>query len=110
MLERSTALPDKVLIAVAERERIAQSILAKIAARKELSPALTDRLLKRGNAAIQRVLLENPNARISEEGFARVVTDLDMGLDGDKSLAQLVASRQDLPAGLRPRLNEILSR
>ena len=63
VLERSTALPDKVLIAVAERERIAQSILAKIAARKELSPALTDRLLKRGNAAIQRVLLENPNAR-----------------------------------------------
>jgi hypothetical protein len=66
-------------------------------------------LLKRGNAAIQRALLENPNARISEDGFARVVMDLDMGLDGDKSLAQLVASRQDLPAGLRPRLNEILS-
>jgi uncharacterized protein (DUF2336 family) len=105
VLERSKALPDKVLIAVADRERVEQSILAKIAARKELSPALTDSLLKRGNAAVQRTLLENPNARISEGGITRVV----MGLDGDKSLAQLVASRQDLPAGLRPRLNEILS-
>jgi len=31
-----------------------------------------------------------------------------MGIDGDKSLAQMVAARQDLPAELRPWLNDIL--
>ena len=57
-----------------------------------------------GPAAVQRTLLENPHARISEGGFARII----MGLDGDVALAQLVAARPDLPAELRPRLNGIL--
>jgi uncharacterized protein (DUF2336 family) len=104
VLERSKALPDKVLVEVADRERIEHSILAKIAAREQLDETVTDSLLKRGNAAIQRTILENPNARVSENGFARVI----MGLDGDKSLAQMVAARQDLPAELRPWLNDIL--
>jgi uncharacterized protein (DUF2336 family) len=105
VLERSKTLPDEVLLGVADRERIEHSILAKIAARKRLGETVTDSLLKRGNAAIERALLENPNARISEGGFARVI----MGLDGDKSLAQLVAARADLPAELRPWLNDILN-
>jgi uncharacterized protein (DUF2336 family) len=104
VLERSKALPDKVLVEVADGERIEHSILAKIAAREQLDETVTDSLLKRGNAAIQRTILENPNARVSENGFARVI----MGLDGDKSLAQMVAARQDLPAELRPWLNDIL--
>jgi uncharacterized protein (DUF2336 family) len=77
---------------------------AKIAARAELGAAVTDCLLKRGSASIQRTILENPNARISENGFARII----MGLDGDTNLAQLVADRPDLPAELRPWLNDIL--
>jgi uncharacterized protein (DUF2336 family) len=104
VLERSKALPDKVLVEVADRERIEHSILAKIAAREQLGETVTDSLLKRGNGAIQRTILENPNARVSENGFARVI----MGIDGDKSLAQMVAARQDLPAELRPWLNDIL--
>ena len=104
VLERSKALPDKVLVEVADGERIEHSILAKIAAREQLDETVTDSLLKRGNAAIQRTILENPNARVSENGFARVI----MGLDGDKSLTQMVAARQDLPAELRPWLNDIL--
>jgi uncharacterized protein (DUF2336 family) len=104
VLERSKALPDKVLVDVLERERIDPKILAKIAGRSELGPSVTDCLLKRGNAAIQRTLLENPNASISEGGFARII----MGLDGDTSLARLVADRQDLPAELRPWLNDTL--
>jgi len=85
-----------------DRERIEHSILAKIAAREQLDETVTDSLLKRGNAAIQRTILENPNARVSE--IARVI----MGIDGDKSLAQMVAARQDLSAELRPWLNDIL--
>jgi uncharacterized protein (DUF2336 family) len=105
LLERSKALPDKVLVEIVDRQRIAHSILAKIAAREQLGETVTDGLLKRGNAAMQRTLLENPNARISEGGFARVV----MGLNGDKSLAQLVAARADLPGELRPWLNDTLN-
>ena len=104
VLERSKALPDKLLVEVADRERIEHSILAKIAARAQLGEAVTDSLLKRGNPAIQRTILENPNARVSENGFARVI----MSLDGDKNLPQIVAARQDLPAELRPWLNDIL--
>ena len=70
----------------------------------QLGETVTDSLLKRGNPAIQRTILENPNARVSENGFARVI----MSLDGDKNLAQIVAARQDLPAELRPWLNDIL--
>ena len=87
-----------------DRERIEHSILAKIAAREQLGETVTDSLLKRGNGAIQRTILENPNARVLENGFARMI----MGIDGDKSLAQMVAARQDLPAELRPWLNDIL--
>jgi hypothetical protein len=103
-LERAKALPDKILVDAVERERIDPQIVTKIAARAELAETVTDSLLKRGIAAIQRTLLENPNARISEGGFARII----MGLDGDVGLAQLVASRADLPAELRPWLNGIL--
>ena len=104
VLERSKALPDKVLVEVADRERIEHSILAKIAARAQLGETVTDSLLKRGNPAIQRTILENPNARVSENGFARVI----LSLDGDINLAQMVAARQDLRPELRPWLNDIL--
>jgi uncharacterized protein (DUF2336 family) len=103
-LERAKALPDKILVDALERERVDPKIVAKIAARTELADTVTDSLLKRGNPAVQRTLLENPHARISEGGFARII----MGLDGDVALAQLVAARPDLPAELRPRLNGIL--
>jgi hypothetical protein len=104
VLERAKALPDKILVEAVERERIDPKIPAIIAARPELAAAVTDCLLKRGNAAIQRTLLQNPDARISEGGFARII----MGLDGDVSLAELVAARADLPAELRPWLNDLL--
>jgi uncharacterized protein (DUF2336 family) len=100
VLERSKALPDKVLVEVADREQHPGEDRGSRAARRDghRQPAQTR------NAAIQRTILENPNARVSENGFARVI----MGLDGDKSLAQMVAARQDLPAELRPWLNDIL--
>jgi uncharacterized protein (DUF2336 family) len=104
VLERSKALPDKILVDVLEREGADPKMPAKIAARAELGAPVTDCLLKRGSAAMQRTILENPNARISENGFARII----MGLGSDTGLAQLVAGRPDLPAELRPWLNDIL--
>ena len=49
----------QVAVAV-ERERVDPKIVAKIAARTELADTVTDSLLKRGNPAVQRTLLENP--------------------------------------------------
>jgi uncharacterized protein (DUF2336 family) len=106
VIEQAKALPDKVLAEAADRDRVDPNILAKIAARPQLSPAVTDVLLKRGGPQLQRKLIDNPNAHISEGGFARVI----MGLDGDKDLAQAVAARNDLPPELRLWLKEILGR
>jgi uncharacterized protein (DUF2336 family) len=105
VLEQAQALPDRVLTEAADRDRVDPNILAKIAARPQLNEAVTDVLLKRGNPPLQRKLINNPDARISEGGFARVI----MGLDGDKDLAKAIAARDDLPAELRPWLKDILS-
>jgi uncharacterized protein (DUF2336 family) len=104
VLEQAKALPDKVLAEAADRDRVDPNILAKIAARPRLGESVTDVLLKRGGLPLQRKILDNPDARISEGGFARVI----MGLDGDKELAQAVAARSDLPPELRLWLKDIL--
>jgi uncharacterized protein (DUF2336 family) len=104
VLEQAKALPDKVLAEAADRDRVDPNILAKIAARPQLGETVTDVLLKRGGLLLQRKIIDNPDARISEGGFARVI----MGLDGDKDLAQAVAARNDLPAELRLWLKDIL--
>ncbi len=105
VLERAEAVPDKDLVEAADRDRVDPSILTRIAARPQLSETVTDILLKRGSQAVQRTIIDNPNARISESGFARVI----MGLDGDKSLAQAIAARNDVPTELRLWLVETLS-
>jgi uncharacterized protein (DUF2336 family) len=105
VIEQAPALPDKLLAEIADRDRVDPGVLAKIAARGQLGETITDVLLKRGNRAIQRSIVDNPAARISEQGFARVI----MCLDGDKGFAEAIAARDDLPAELRPWLKEILS-
>jgi uncharacterized protein (DUF2336 family) len=104
VLEQAKALPDKVLAEAADRDRVDPNILAKIAARPQLGESVTDVLLKRGGLPLQRKIIDNPDARISEGGFARVI----MSLDGDKDLAQAVAARNDLPPELRLWLKDIL--
>jgi uncharacterized protein (DUF2336 family) len=98
------ALPDQELAAIVDKDRVDPALLAKMAARPQLGAALTDVLLKRGNRAIRRRIIDHPNARISEAGFARVI----MSLDGDKDFAAAIAKRPDVPAELRPWLDKIL--
>jgi len=76
----------------------------KIAARPQLGAAVTDVLFKRGDRAIQRAIIDKPDARVSESGFARLI----MSLNGDKDLAAAIAARDDVPAELRPWLSKIL--
>lgn len=105
VIEQARALPDEDLIAIAENNRVDPKLLTKIASRPQLSEALTDILIKRGDLAIKRKIVENTNARVSEEGFARVVS----AINGDKNLAAAVAARQDVPDALRVWLDRILS-
>ncbi len=104
VLDQARTLPDRDLAEIADRDRVDPGLLARIAARPQLGEAVTDILLKRGNRAIQRTVIDNPNARISEGGFARVI----MGLGGDKSLATAIAARDDVPPELRLWLKETL--
>ena len=105
VLERATALPDAEFAEIAEKDRGNATILAKIAARSELSEEITNVLLKHGNTAIRRKILENPQAKISEMGFAHVVS----GINGDKSLASAIIARNDMPEELRPFVEAALS-
>lgn len=105
VLERGKPLRDSDLVAIAETDRLDQSVLLKIASRSELSDVVTDALFKRGNAAVRQKILDNPRARISEMGFARLVS----ALNGDKALAAAIAAREGLPAELKPFLDAALS-
>lgn len=105
VLEQAKTVSDEDLVAIANRDRIDPRLLNRIADRPTLSEAVTDILLRRGNAAIQRKIIDNPNARVSEAGFARIV----LGVNGNKPLAAAIAARDDVPAELRVWLDKTLA-
>jgi uncharacterized protein (DUF2336 family) len=105
VLEQAQALPDQDLVEIADKDRVDLKLLAKIAARPQLGAAVTDVLLKRGDTAIQQMIVTNPDAQVSDSGFARLL----VGMNGNKILAAAMAARQDVPKELRLWLAEILS-
>jgi uncharacterized protein (DUF2336 family) len=98
----SAALRDKDLADIAEKAE--PRMLMAIAARPKLSEIVTDVLLKRGNQDIKLRVINNPKAKMSEAGFARLV----IGLNGDKKLAAAISARTDVPPELRPWLVQTL--
>jgi len=98
----SAALRDKDLADIAEKAE--PRMLMAIAARPKLSEVVTDVLLKRGNQDIKLRVINNPKAKLSEAGFARLV----IGLNGDKKLAAAISARSDVPPELRPWLVQTL--
>jgi len=105
VIEQGNGVPDADIIALIDKDRVDIKLLTRIAKRARLSEAVTDVLLKRGNKAIQRIIIDNHNARISEGGFARII----MALNGDKDLAAAIAVRGDVPSELRVWLTKTLS-
>jgi uncharacterized protein (DUF2336 family) len=105
MLEKSDVLTDADLIEIADKDRKDPTLLSTIAARQRLSEAVTDILVRRGNAALIRKLIDRIDAPISESSFARMITSL----DNNKLLAAAIAKREDLPAELRPWLDAALA-
>ena len=98
VLERSNILSDAILIEAVDKARRDPALLSAIVTRPQLSEAVTEVLIRRGNPAIARKVLDHAGARISEASFARLVTSL----DNDKELAAVIAKHPDLPAELRP--------
>jgi uncharacterized protein (DUF2336 family) len=91
----SPSLRDKDLVDIAEKAE--PRMLMAIAARAQIGESVTDVLLKRGDRSIKLRLINNPKAKMSEAGFARLV----IGLNGDKQLASAISARPDVPEELR---------
>jgi uncharacterized protein (DUF2336 family) len=104
VLEKARALPDETILALIDNDRVDLKLLSKIASRPVLSEAVSDVLINRGNAAIQRKVIENADARISEKSFAKLV----IGINGDKNLAAVIAARADVPEDLQVWLAKVL--
>jgi uncharacterized protein (DUF2336 family) len=105
LLERSCVLTDADLAEIAEKGRRDPALLSAIFARPQLSEAVTDVLVRRGNAALARKIIDRADACISESSFARMVTSV----ENDKELATAIAKREDLPPELRPWLDAALA-
>jgi uncharacterized protein (DUF2336 family) len=103
LLEKSNVLADQTLIDIATTKR--QNHLVVIAGRAQISDAVSDALIERGNQEVVQRLIANHGARISELGFVKLIGHAKI----DKSLAAAIAKRTDMPAELAPFLKLTLA-
>jgi len=94
VLKHSRRVQEKDLIEIA-RTHSQQHLLA-IAERKTLNEALTDMLMRRGDASVSNALARNPGAVFSECGYATLVGRAER----DEALTEKLGLRLDLPANL----------
>jgi uncharacterized protein (DUF2336 family) len=94
VLSRSTRLTDGDIIEIARLK--SQAHLLKVAGRPQLSPAVTDALVDRGNAHVANELAVNAGAQFSRSGMAKLV----MRADGDDRLTESIFARNDIPPRL----------
>lgn len=103
VLEKSNVVTDEVLAEVAMNKRL--NILIAIASRVQISETVTDALVERGISEVAHKVIANPGAHISEIGFVKLI-----GLaKNDKTLAEAISMRQDLPPELSPFLKLALT-
>jgi hypothetical protein len=103
LLSQSTALAESDLVASASNQ--SQDHLYAIAQRRTISEAITDILIARGEQRVVHAVAINEGARISDDGFGRLVQ-----LSGqDVKLALHVGARRDIPRHHFVRLLETAS-
>ena len=73
VLEKSPALTDNHLVSIARTK--GQGHLMAIAARQRVNGVVTDVLIERGNKTVLRKVTGNGGAKISEDSFARLITE-----------------------------------
>lgn len=103
VLEKSAQLKDGDLVGIAKTK--SQGHLLAIAGRAHIADTVTDVLVERGNQAVKRKVTANEGANISENSFARLISDART----DKDLASIVRKREDIPAELKPFLEMALA-
>ena len=100
VLKHSRRVPEKDLVEIARTQ--SQQHLLAIAERKTLDEALTDILMRRGDASVSYALAHNPGAVFSECGYATLVGRAER----DEALTEKLGLRLDIPANL---LRELLA-
>jgi uncharacterized protein (DUF2336 family) len=100
ILKNSSRLSEQDLIEIART--LSQQHLLAICQRKALNEALTDALMRRGDANVSNALARNPGATFSECGYATLVGRAER----DEGLTEKLGLRLDLPANL---LRELLA-
>jgi uncharacterized protein (DUF2336 family) len=101
VLLRSRVLSDSDLAEIAAA--CSQPHLLAMSSRRTLGEALTDVLLRRGDAEICRVLAKNAGARFSERGYARLIA----AAERNEDIAESLGLRPDLPPAM---LREFLAK
>ncbi len=91
VLTQSPRLDDKALIENARTK--SQAHLLAISKRNQLSGAVTDILVERGNMEVVTSAAGNPGAEFSDAGYAKLVARA----ESNDSLAQRVGSRSGIP-------------
>jgi len=99
ILLKSKILSDIDLLELARKG--SQQHVLSIAGRSELSEAVTDIVLEHAGKEILRTLARNAGARVSDQGFAKLIA----AAERDEVLAEALGLRQDLPAAT---LNHLL--
>lgn len=95
-LQNCESVPELDLVQYVKTKRI--EYLKLIAARPNLTAAVTDVLIERGDDEVRRSVLTNAGAKISENSFVKLIS-----LARSKpQLGDLIAARGDLPDELRP--------
>jgi uncharacterized protein (DUF2336 family) len=94
VLAQSEALTDKDLIEIAGTG--SQAHLAKIATRPQLSEAVTDVLVDRGDIEVKTEVAANQGAHFSNSGFSKLV----LVADGNDRLTETMGLRSDIPPDL----------
>ena len=92
VLARSSCLTDEALVEIAQSK--SQLHLSKIAERGELSPAVTDVLVDRGNQDVVKKVAANSGARFSNLGMSTLA----LRADGDDELIETISRRTDVPS------------
>jgi uncharacterized protein (DUF2336 family) len=91
ILKHSARLRDGDLIEIANSKD--QPYLVAIAGRRGLAEAVTDVLVRRGDAEVAHSLADNQSARLSDAGF----TELVRRAESDGKLANRIGRRGDIP-------------
>jgi len=91
VLRQSDRLDDSALLANANTK--SQQHLFAISQRRNLSEAVTDVLVERGDREVVHSVVKNSGARFSDAGFRMLVTRS----AGDDDLATIVGMRRDIP-------------